>query len=232
MASKDEQKEASGNPLFAALNKGGDITKGLKKVTRDMTNKDKKISGKIDDSKSKPKKKAAPAKAKTAKKVKPPATRKQGFRIWVENYVEGVVEIKDASLKNEVYIAGCSNTGIQIPSKCKSVIVDSCKKVQVEISEVLASVDMINSKSCTLYLKKSVPTLNIDKCEAPRVVTFQEVLDKDLCFVTSMTSDMNISVPGKTEEDDWKDLPVPYQFMTKIDPKTKQMTTTPMEHNG
>ena len=43
--SEQKQPESSGggggNPLFAALNKGGDITKGLKKVTRDMTNKDK-----------------------------------------------------------------------------------------------------------------------------------------------------------------------------------------------
>merc|ERR1712244_190584 len=111
---------------------------------------------------------------------------------------------KDATLKNEGYIAGCSNMGITIPDKCKSVIIDSCKKVQVEISEVLTSVDMVNSKSCTLYLKKTAPTLNIDKCEAPRVVMFQELLDKDPQIITSMTSDMNISLPGKTENDDWK----------------------------
>lgn len=47
-AAEQKQPESSGgggggNPLFAALNKGGDITKGLKKVTRDMTNKDKKM---------------------------------------------------------------------------------------------------------------------------------------------------------------------------------------------
>lgn len=45
-ASESKQPESGGgavNPLFAALNKGGDITKGLKKVTRDMTNKDKKV---------------------------------------------------------------------------------------------------------------------------------------------------------------------------------------------
>ena len=35
-------KPAGGN-MFAELSKGGDITAGLKKVTRDMTNKDKKI---------------------------------------------------------------------------------------------------------------------------------------------------------------------------------------------
>merc|ERR1712154_25460 len=151
---ESKEPDAPVNPLFAALNKGGDITKGLKKVTRDMTNKDKKISGKIDDS-AKPKKAASEKpKAASTKKVKPAAIRKQGFRIWVENYIEGVQEIKDAGLKNEVYICNCSNFGVKVPSKCKSVIVDGCNKVQVEVSEVLTSVDMINTKSSTLFLQK------------------------------------------------------------------------------
>merc|ERR1712087_1076860 len=103
------------NPLFAALNKGGAITAGLKKVTRDMTNKDKKISGKIEE-KEAPKKKAAPAKksAAAAKKVKPPSIRKQGFRVWVENFTSGVEEIGDVGLKNEVYLCNCSNAGFKI----------------------------------------------------------------------------------------------------------------------
>ena len=119
-----------------------------------------------------------------------------------------------------------------MPAKCKSVIIDSCKKIQVEISEVLTSVDMVNAKSCTLYLKKTVPTLNVDKCEAPRVVMFQELLDKDPQIITSMTSDMNVSLPGATENDDWKDVPLPYQFITTVDPKTKEVKTVPMKHMG
>ena len=164
--------------------------------------------------------------------MKPPQIRKQGFRIWVENFTEGVEEIKDAGLKNEVYICNCKNTGFRIGTKCKTVIVDSCMKVQCEIEEVLTSVDMINSKRCTLYLKKKVPTLNIDKCAGPRVVLFQEVLDNQPQIITSMTSDMNVSVPGATENDDMKDVPIPYQFITTVDPNTKAVSTVPMSHMG
>jgi len=219
------------NPLFAALNKGGAITAGLKKVTRDMTNKDKKISGKIEE-KEAPKKKAAPAAAKKAKKVKPPSIRKQGFRVWVENFTSGVEEIGDVGLKNEVYLCNCSNAGFKIGAKVKTVTVDSCKKVQIEIGDVLTSVDMINSKGCTLYLKATIPTLNIDKCEAPRVVMFQECLDTAPQIITSMTSDMNLSLPGKTADDDFKDVPIPYQFTTTVDPNTKEVKTVPVDHSG
>jgi hypothetical protein len=34
--------------LAKELNKGGDITSGLKKVAREDTNKDKKVSGKVE----------------------------------------------------------------------------------------------------------------------------------------------------------------------------------------
>jgi len=231
---QEDSKEADAPPvnaLFAQLNKGGDITKGLKKVTRDMTNKDKKISGKISDSGPKPKAKAAPKKA-APKKVKPPSIRKQGFRIWVENYVEGVEEIADATIKNEIYIVNCRECGFKVSSKVKQVTIDSCKKVQCEIEAVLTGIDMINTKGSTLYLKKQAPTLNIDKCEAPRIVLYQEILDTNPQIITSMTSDMNISLPGATEEDDFKDVPIPYQFTTTVDPKTKEVKTVAMVHSG
>merc|ERR1712212_367400 len=133
---------------------------------------------------------------------------------------------------NEVYLVNCSNAGFKIGAKVKCVTVDSCKKAQIEIADVLTSVDMINSRGCTLYLQKQVPTLNIDKCEAPRVVLFQECLDQQPQIITSMTSDMNISLPGQTADDDFKDVPIPYQFTTTVDPKTKAVVTTPMEHAG
>jgi len=228
---KQVESGGGGNPLFAALNKGGDITKGLKKVTRDMTNKDKKISGKITET-NKPKSSGPPKKKAAPKKVKPPAIRKQGFRIWVENYTEGVEEIKDAGIKNEVYIVNCKNSGFKVTPKVKSVIIDSCQKVQVEIAEVLTSVDMVNSKGSTLYLQRNIPTINVDKSAGPRLVLFQELLNKNPQIVTSMTSDMNVSVPGKTDDDDWKDVPIPYQFITTIDPQSKAVQTVPMSHLG
>ena len=96
----------------------------------------------------------------------------------------------------------CKNTGFKISDKVKTVIVDSCPKVQVQIAEVLTSVDMINSKGSTLYIEKKAPTVNIDKCANPKLVLFQEALNAKPQIITAMTSDMNISTPSKTEEDD------------------------------
>ena len=91
---------------------------------------------------------------------------------------------------------------------------------------------MINTKRSTLYVEKQAATINVDKCAGPRIVLFQELLDTNPQIITSMTSDMNISTPGKTENDDWKETPVPYQFITTVDPETKAITTVPLSHMG
>lgn len=83
-----------------------------------------------------------------------------------------------------------------------------------------------------MYVKQTAPTINIDKCAGPRLVLFQELLDKNPQIITSMTSDMNVSVPGATADDDFKDVPIPYQFITTVDPKTKKVETVPMSHMG
>merc|ERR1711916_362310 len=64
--------------LFAELNQGGSVTSGLKKVTRDMTNKDKKVASKVPAVK-----KAAPKKKKVQKG--PEVFARQGNKWVVEN---------------------------------------------------------------------------------------------------------------------------------------------------
>ena len=41
---------------------------------------------------------------------------------------------------------------------------------------------------------------------------------------------MNIQIPGATDNDDPIEIPVPYQFKTTIDPKTKAVKTEEVKH--
>ena len=154
------------------------------------------------------------------------------MRLWIENYVEGTEELKDCDQKTEIYFYNCKNCGFAIPEKVKAVIADNCTKLQAEISEVVSSVEMINSRGCTFYLKKTIPTVNIDKCSNPKLVLFKELIQKKPEIVTSMTSDMNIQFPGKNENDDWKEVPIPYQYKTTVDPDTLKVTTEAVAHMG
>mmetsp|Transcript_96607 Transcript_96607/g.118364 ORF Transcript_96607/g.118364 Transcript_96607/m.118364 type:complete len:213 (+) Transcript_96607:42-680(+) len=210
--------ESKANPLFASLNKGGNVTKGLKKVTKDMKTKNRTDrTGKVT------------IKAKTvAKPKKDPIKKFKGPRLWCEFYYEGIIELKEAELKNEVFITQCQNTGFKVPKKVKSVTLDACKKVQIEITEVVSTVEMINCNGCTVYVKENAPSINIDKCSNPKLVLMKNALANNPSIITSMTSDMNLTIP---DGDDYKDVPIPYQFQVKIDPKTKKMETVAvLEH--
>ena len=186
---------------------------------------------------------------KVAKPKKDPIKKFKGPRLWCEFYYEGIIELKEAELKNEVFITQCQNTGFKVPKKVKSVtlgmiilarymgiyyyikiqyIIDACKKVQIEITEVVSTVEMINCSGCTVYVKENAPSINIDKCSNPKLVLMKNALANDPSIITSMTSDMNLTIP---DGDDYKDVPIPYQFQVNIDPKTKKMETVAvMEH--
>eukprot|EP01084_Bolivina_argentea_P108748 194368_1 len=226
-ASKSGGDDGGGGDLFSALNKGTGITSGLKKVTKEMKTKNQpNRSGKVSAAPSKTSSK--PKKSSSAKKVSPPSMKKKGPRLWVENYIEGTQELKECDVRTEVYFLNCKNSGFAIPNKVKAVIMDNCNRLQCEVSEVVSAVEQINCKSCTYYLKKNIPTISIDKCSNPKLVLFQEVIDKKPEIITSMTSDMNISFPRKNADDDWKEVPIPYQFKTSIDPDTGNVTTVPV----
>ena len=150
--------------------------------------------------------KVAAKKTKAVKPKKDPIKKKKGQRLWLEGYYQGLEELKEATLKDEVFITGCNNCAFKVPNKVKAVTLDSCKKVQIEINEVVSMVEMINSTSCTIYFMDVAPFVNIDKSSNPKLVISQKTLDAKPKILTSMTSDMNVSVPGQTENDDWDEM--------------------------
>jgi len=225
----DKNDDSGGGGLFDELNQGTNITSGLKKVTADMKTKnraDKTGMVPAGPSDKKPDQKVQP---KNNDQKKEKSIKKQGPRIMVENYSEGVEELKEADHKSDVNFYKCSNTGFLIPNKVKAVVIDSCNRIQVDISEVISTVELVNCQNVTIYVRKTAPSITIDKSSQPRVFLFDEALEKDPDIITSMVTDMNISVQSG---DDWNDIAVPYQFITKINKDTKKATTAPVEHSA
>ena len=140
--------------LFAELNKGGDITSGLKTVTKDMQTWRQEY--KADAAAPAPVAvKKAPVAARASEQVKgPPKLEYQahGAKWLVENQSgviffsytityhlfkiiiskdSGVVTVTIQDIKQNVYIFGCIGATVNIDGKCKSIVIDSCKKTKV-----------------------------------------------------------------------------------------------------
>ena len=126
-------KKPQGVDLFAALNKGGNITSGLKTVTKDMQTWRAEYKGDTPVVTA-----TAPVVSKAAalSAVKGPPKfefQNAGSKWLVENQSEkdGVITVTITEMKETVYIFGCIGATIDIKGKCKSIVVDGCKKTQV-----------------------------------------------------------------------------------------------------
>jgi len=222
-------KPAGPNPgnLFAEINKGGAITSGLKKVTKDMKNKyDPTKSTVIADTPIEKKTSAPKAAAAGAKKGTPKIelSGNKWLVEWQEN--NNNIEINETELKQTVYIYKCEKSVVRIKGKVNSVSLDGCKRVSVVFEHALALCEMVNSTSIEVQCSGKVPSIAIDKCSGVQFFLSKEGLDVEI--VSSKSDSMNILIPDPAGGVDPVEIAVPEQYKTVI--KNNKLITTTLEH--
>ncbi|VDD90801.1 unnamed protein product [Enterobius vermicularis] len=207
----------SRSALFAEINKGEDITKGLKKVTKDMqTHKNPALRAQV----------AKETGSFSARREvdKPPKLALENGKQWnVEYYKDEqniVVEITD--MKQTVYIYKCENCVIQVKGKVNSITMDGCKKTSVVFESLLSQVEIINCQSAQVQTLGAMPTISIQKTDGCQVYLSKDSLNAE--FITSKSSTMNILVPSA--DGDFQEYPIPEQFKTIFDGKKLQTTVS------
>ena len=76
--------------------------------------------------------------------AKPPRCEKVMAKWMVENQTENV-EVSP-KLNETVYILGCVGSTIRVKDKCKSIIVDGCRKCNVIFDKCVSTVEVVNCK--------------------------------------------------------------------------------------
>ncbi|XP_025992010.1 adenylyl cyclase-associated protein 1 isoform X3 [Solenopsis invicta] len=201
--------------LFAQINQGEDITKGLKKVTSEMqTHKNPALrSG------------PAPFKAPTVnagsmKTVlpanapidKPPVFTRDGKKWLVEYHKSANLTIDNVEMNNVIYMFRCQDSTLTIKGKINSVVMDSCRKSSVVFDSLVSSIEFVNCQSVQMQVLGKVPTISIDKTDGCQMYLSTESMGVEL--ITSKSSEMNVMVPKANG--DYSEYPVPEQFKTTI----------------
>ncbi|XP_041811259.1 adenylyl cyclase-associated protein 2 [Chelmon rostratus] len=227
----DSQPPAGGagaqhSALFAQLNQGMDITKGLKHVSDDQkTHKNPSLRSQAAQSKT-----TSPGTVnspRAAVQKRPPMLELEGKKWRVENFEQKHdLVIEETELKQVVYVFNCSNSTLQIKGKINSIILDNCKKLGLVFENAVGIVEIINSKSIQLQVLGTVPTISINKTEGCQVYLSKDSLNCDI--VSAKSSEMNILVPQG--DDDYREFPVPEQFKTVWD--GSKLVTEPTEIAG
>lgn len=180
------------------------------------------------------------------KKVEPKKKKKKGLPIleyqergtkWVienhdsdsaKNYSDtGLLEVDITDPKQQVYIFNCEGVTIKINGvKLKSVIVDTCTKVNVIFDTIISGCELVNSKKIAIQSDGVCPVFTIDKTVGV-TVWLSEASTAASSFTTSMSSEMNVSIP---DGDDRKEMPIPEQFVHKIGNGTLSSEVSDLYH--
>ncbi|XP_054461962.1 adenylyl cyclase-associated protein 2 [Anoplopoma fimbria] len=211
--------------LFAQLNQGMDITKGLKHVSDDKkTHKNSNLRSQATPTKTK-----SPGTVNSprpAVQKRPPLLELEGKKWRVENFEQKHdLTIEETELKQVVYVFGCNNSTLQIKGKINSIIIDNCKKMGLVFENVVGIVEIINSKGIQLQVLGTVPTISINTTEGCQVYLSKDSLNCDI--VSAKSSEMNILIP---QDEEYKEYPVPEQFKTVWD--GSKLVTEPTEIAG
>ncbi|XP_012673848.2 adenylyl cyclase-associated protein 1 [Clupea harengus] len=217
------------NELFASINKGADITKGLKHVSaNEMTHKNPNLRAGASALHSSPKPFTAPRPTAAAPaRTLPPVFELDGKKWKVENQdgVQGLV-ISDTELKQVVYAYKCNKSTLQVKGKINSITIDNCKKMGLVFDDVVGIVEVINSRDVKVQVMGKVPTISVNKTDGCHIYLSKDSLSCEI--VSAKSSEMNVLVPGN--DGDFTEIAVPEQFKTVWD--GKKLVTTATEIAG
>jgi len=212
--------------LLKQLNQGSDVTKGLKKVSKDqMTHKNpelRKAHTAVPFKKNPSSYKPVVARKPNMVAKKPPKKELEDGKKWVVEYQENAnMVIDDTNMKQVVYVYKCTGSVLTIKGKVNSIIIDSCKKFGLVLDAVISGVEVVNSQSVKVQMQGQCPTISIDKTDGCLVYLHKDCMNCQV--VTAKSSEMNISIPR--DDGDYDEHPVVEQFRTHYDPVKKTLVT-------
>ncbi|NXM75163.1 CAP2 protein, partial [Serilophus lunatus] len=225
---KDEGT-ASRSALFAQLNQGEAITKGLRHVSDDQKthkNPSLRAQGPAVHSPTKSHTPSPTSPKNSPQQSHAPVLELEGKK-WRVEYQEDKNDlvINNTELKQVAYIFKCNKSTLQIKGKINSITIDNCKKFGLVFDNVVGIVEVINSRDIQIQVMGKVPTISINKTEGCHIYLSEESLDCEI--VSAKSSEMNILIP---QDGDYKEFPVPEQFKTAWD--GSKLVTEPAEIVG
>ncbi|KAG7092399.1 hypothetical protein E1B28_008756 [Marasmius oreades] len=221
--------------VFAALNRGAEVTKNLRKVDKsEMTHKNPELraSGVAPSTggSGTAKKPIRPAKPQSLMGKKPSKFVLEGKTWNVEHHEdEKNLVVQDTQLNQVVNIFGCKNSVIQVKGKVNAVTLVNCVKTSILIDSVVSSISVTKSPSFQIQITGTAPMIQIDSTDSGQIYLANSCLNAEI--TTAKCSSINVSLPVEGEEEGvFMEQPVPEMLRTCV--KDGKLVTTVVEHVG
>lgn len=201
--------------LFAQINQGSDITRGLKKITSEQQthkNPGLRTSGAVPD------KPTIAAKPNVLQNVPqkpqrlPPKLALEGKKWMIENQLgQKNLVIEGTEMNQSINVYKCEDSVLTVKGKINSITVDLSKKFSIVFQNIVSVVEFINSQKIQAQAMGVVPTITIDKVDNIEIYLAKESLNCEI--ISSKSSGINISVPD-SKSGDYVEHPIPEQLKT------------------
>lgn len=225
--------------VFADLNKGDAVTKGLRKVDKsEMTHKNPALrasstvpersnsQGSVGRAKS-----PLPPKARKPESMrtkKPPRKELDGSKWYIENYENESSPITiDAEIHHSILISRCAKTTIIVNGKANAISIDNCSRLALVVESLVSSVDVIKAQNLEMQVTGVLPTILMDQVDGASVYLSDE--SKNTEVYSSKCSSINLNLI-EGEEGDYKENALPEQIRTYI--KDGKLVSEIVEHAG
>lgn len=214
--------------VFQEISRGESVTAGLKKVTAEMKTKNRPDrSGAVPVAAGKDKNATS---GHSFSKTGPPKLELQMGRKWVvENQIgKKNLVIEDCDSKQSVYIFGCQDSVVLVKGKVNNITVDKCTKTGVVFMDVVSACEIVNCNRIEVQCQGTAPTVAIDNTSGCQLYLSKGSLDASI--TTAKSSEVNVLVPGASDDADLIEHSLPEQFSHTF--KDGGFVTSAVSHSG
>ncbi|KAI1461557.1 adenylate cyclase associated N terminal-domain-containing protein [Annulohypoxylon moriforme] len=235
-----EQAPAPSKPdgmgaVFSELNKGENVTKGLRKVDRsEMTHKNPALraGSTVSDSSSRGKSPAPGKKPKpeSMRLKKPPKKELDGNKWTIENFDKHPEPIEiEAEMSHSILISRCNQTTIIVKGKANAVTIENTQRLSIVVDSLVSTVDVVKSSNFALQVLGTLPTILLDQLDGAQVYLGKESTSTRI--FSSKSSGINVNVIAGDDED-YKEIPLPGQICSYFDEGKGDMVNEIVDHAG
>ncbi|KAG5951994.1 hypothetical protein E4U53_001844 [Claviceps sorghi] len=223
--------------VFSELNKGAEVTKGLRKVDKsEMTHKNPSLraGGSVGDQEILARGKS-PAPGKKPKpesmRLKKPARVDLDGNKWtIENHdkEQDPIEI-ETTLSQSVLISRCNNTTVILKGKANQVTVENSARLSLVVDTLVSTVDVVKAQNFALQVIGTLPTVMLDQVDGGQVYFSKESIGTKI--FTSKSSGINLNIISGPDED-YREVPLPSQICSYYDETKGDLVNAIVEHAG
>ncbi|CDH11150.1 probable Adenylyl cyclase-associated protein [Zygosaccharomyces bailii ISA1307] len=233
-AAEDNVGSGGIDAVFAELNQGENITKGLKKVDKSQqTHKNPELRGtstvpsQRTSTKSPPPVK--PKKPNMFKTKKPPRKELVGNKWFVEHFENIPAEpiVIEGKQDESIFVGNCTNVLIQVKGKVNAITVNQSDSINLVLDSCISGLELIKCNKFGAQVEHSVPQITLDKCDGGNIFLSPSSMNTEI--YTTCTTAINVNLPVG-EDGDFVEFPIPEQMVHNFN--DNKLNTNIYEHAG